>query len=82
MNKRKASRVQSYMETDLSTKSTVKLSPDVKAKIGQQLRAMYNDVVSQGVPDRFTEILRRLDEETPDQAVSSNKDEEGSNVPQ
>jgi hypothetical protein len=82
MNKRKASRVQSYMETDLSTNSTVKLSPDVKAKIGQQLRAMYNDVVSQGVPDRFTEILRRLDEETPDQAVSSNKDEEGSNVPQ
>jgi hypothetical protein len=82
MNKRKASRVQSYMETDLSAKSTGKLSPDVKAKIGQQLRAMYNDVVSQGVPDRFTEILRRLDEEPPEQVVSSNKDEEGSNVPQ
>lgn len=82
MNKRKASRVQSYMDTDLATKSTGKLGTDVKAKIGQQLRAMYNDVVSQGVPDRFTEILRRLDEETPDQVGSSKKDEGGSNVPQ
>jgi Anti-sigma factor NepR len=82
MNKRKASRVQTYMDTDLATKSTGKLGTDVKAKIGQQLRAMYNDVVSQGVPDRFTEILRRLDEETPDQVDSSKKDEGGSNVPQ
>src|SRR5437588_444833 len=28
------------------------LSRDVRSKIGQQLRAMYDDVVSQGVPDR------------------------------
>ena len=30
---------------------------------GQQLRAMYDDVVSAGVPDRFTEMLRQLDEQ-------------------
>jgi hypothetical protein len=24
---------------------------------------MYDDVVSEGVPDRFTEMLRRLDEQ-------------------
>ncbi len=82
MNKRKASQVQSYMETDLSTKSTGKLGTDVKAKIGQQLRAMYNDVVSQGVPDRFTEILRRLDEEPPEQVAGSKTDDGGSNGPQ
>jgi Anti-sigma factor NepR len=38
-----------------------KLGPDIKDKIGQQLRLMYDDVVSQGVPDRFLEILRDLD---------------------
>jgi hypothetical protein len=40
----------------------VRLGSDIKARIGQQLHAMYSDVVSQGVPDRFSEILRRLDQ--------------------
>jgi Anti-sigma factor NepR len=40
------------------------LGPEVKAKIGQQLRLMHDEVVSQGVPDRFAEILRRLDSPT------------------
>ena len=31
-------------------------------RIGQQLRAMYNDVVAQGIPDRFTELLKKLDD--------------------
>jgi hypothetical protein len=38
-----------------------KLSRDVQARLGQQLRAMYDDVVNQGVPDRFSELLTRLD---------------------
>jgi hypothetical protein len=37
-----------------------KLSREVQARLGQQLRAMYDDVVSQGVPDRFTELLNRI----------------------
>jgi len=37
-----------------------RLSRDVQARLGQQLRAMYDDVVSQGVPDRFNELLNRL----------------------
>ena len=40
------------------------LGPNVNAKIGQQLRLMYGGVVSQGVPDRFVEILRGLDDPT------------------
>jgi hypothetical protein len=40
------------------------LGPEVKAKIGHQLRLMYDEVVNQGVPDRFAEILRRLDPPT------------------
>jgi hypothetical protein len=67
MNKRKVQRTQSFMEAEAAARLPVKLGPDVKAKIGQQLRAMYNDVVNQGVPDRFAEILRRLDEKSPDE---------------
>jgi len=37
------------------------LDGDIQAKIGQHLRAMYDDVVRQGVPDRFMELLARLD---------------------
>lgn len=38
------------------------LGHEVRIKIGRQLRAMYDDVVRQGVPDRFVDLLNRLDE--------------------
>ena len=34
------------------------LGPDIKTRIGQQLRLMYGEVVNQGMPERFAEILR------------------------
>jgi hypothetical protein len=46
------------------SETVVKLGPDIKAKIGQQLRLMYGEVVDQGVPDRFAEMLKRLDDAT------------------
>jgi len=42
--------------------SPAKLNRDIQAKLGDQLRQMYNDVVSQGVPDRFADLLARLDQ--------------------
>ena len=38
-----------------------KLGREVQARLGQQLRAMYDDVVNQGVPDRFADLINRLD---------------------
>jgi hypothetical protein len=32
------------------------------AAIGCELRAMYADIIAQGVPDHFATILRRLDQ--------------------
>jgi N utilization substance protein A len=58
-------------EADLAPKPTLEdapeeapagAGPDIKAKIGQQLRAMHSDVVNQGVPDRFSGILHSLDQ--------------------
>jgi hypothetical protein len=38
------------------------LNAEIQARIGHQLRAMYDDVVRQGVPDRFADLVRKLDE--------------------
>jgi hypothetical protein len=40
----------------------VKLGRDVMAAIGRELRVMHADIVAEGVPEQFAEILRRLDE--------------------
>ena len=50
------------MKTEItSMQSDANLGRDIQSKIGDQLRAMYDDVVSQGVPDRFADRLKRLD---------------------
>jgi hypothetical protein len=38
------------------------LQPQVQDHIGRQLRAMYDTVLNQPVPDRFRELMDRLDE--------------------
>lgn len=40
-----------------------KLGREVQARLGQQLRAMYDEVVNQGVPTRFADLLNKLDGE-------------------
>ena len=49
------------------------LSAEIQSRIGHQLRAMYDDVVRQGVPDRFVDLVRKLDGPTgPSSAESGN----------
>jgi hypothetical protein len=44
-------------------RSEVRLGREVQARIGQQLRAMYDDVVSQGVPPHIADLVSRLSEQ-------------------
>jgi hypothetical protein len=44
-------------------KSEVRLGREVQARIGQQLRAMYDEVVSEGVPQRIADLVRRLSDQ-------------------
>jgi hypothetical protein len=46
------------------------LNPEIQSRIGHQLRAMYDDVVRQGVPDRFAELIRKLDAAPADEQVA------------
>jgi hypothetical protein len=47
-------------------KPEARLGREVQARIGQQLRAMYNDVVNQGVPSHIADLVRRLSEHEED----------------
>ena len=46
-------------------RTEARLGREIQARIGLQLRAMYNDLVSQGVPQHLADLVRRLsDQET------------------
>jgi hypothetical protein len=51
------------------------LNAEIQSRIGHQLRAMYDDVVRQGVPDRFAELIRKLDVPEPHPQVTRAGDE-------
>jgi hypothetical protein len=44
-------------------KPDVRLGREVQARIGQQLRALYDDVVNQGVPPHIADLVRRLSDQ-------------------
>ena len=48
------------------------LNAEIQSRIGHQLRAMYDDVVRQGVP----ELIRKLDVPKPDPQVGNAGDPE------
>ncbi len=47
-------------------KAEARLGREVQARIGQQLRAMYNDVVNEGVPQHLADLVRRLSDQDQD----------------
>ena len=54
------------------------LNAEIQSRIGHQLRAMYDDVVRQGVPDRFADLIKKLDtSESPPQVEDAGDPKEG-----
>jgi Anti-sigma factor NepR len=51
------------------------LNAEIQSRIGHQLRAMYDDVVRQGVPDRFADLIRKLDTPASDPQVGVTGDQ-------
>jgi hypothetical protein len=45
----------------VSGSSLTSLDRDIQTQIGDQLRAVYDDIVKQGIPDRFADLLSALD---------------------
>ena len=42
------------------------LGREIQAKIGLQLRTLYNDIVGEGVPDRFADLISQLEKSKDD----------------
>ena len=42
--------------------NSAKLDRNTRTKLGQHLRAVYDEVVNQGVPERFSALLDRLND--------------------
>ena len=51
------------------------LNAEIQSRIGHQLRALYDDVVRQGVPDRFAELIRKLDSPGAAEAIRKSNNE-------
>jgi hypothetical protein len=50
------------MSNEKQNKPAPVLGLAVMRVIGRELRAMYAEIIAEGVPDRFAEILLRLDD--------------------
>ena len=47
------------------------LEADLQAQIGRQLRAVYDEVVNEGVPDRFVRLLEELERKKKEGAMTA-----------
>ena len=65
MKQRKSAgrRESSMNKNELTVQHDPTLGREVQGRIGEQLRAIYDDVIQQGVPDRFADLLKRLDDQ-------------------
>jgi hypothetical protein len=59
-------------------KDAPRLGKEIQSRIGQQLRAMYDDVVKEGVPDRFADLLRKMEAPGGSAGRPDSGDKEGS----
>lgn len=53
------------------------LNAEIQSRIGHQLRAMYDDVVRQGVPDRFADLIRQLDSQEAASQITAEPTKDG-----
>lgn len=51
------------MQNEIQTrKRRGRLGRDVQSKLGKTLQAYFDDVIKEGVPDRFKDLLQKYDE--------------------
>jgi hypothetical protein len=56
-------RLKSTMQNEIQTrKRHGRLGRDVQSKLGKTLQAYFDDVVKEGVPDRFRQLLQQYDD--------------------
>jgi hypothetical protein len=61
MKSQRPAKRRTVKRTDRASGSHTVLNRDIQSKIGDQLRALHDNIVKEGVPDRFLDLLSRLD---------------------
>jgi hypothetical protein len=51
-----------HMETNSNRRARGRLSREDQRRLGDILQKVYDDVVQQGVPDRFKDLIGRIDQ--------------------
>lgn len=67
----KESSVQDQSQSD----NGPEIDPELQAHIGRHLKASYDDILSQSVPDRFLDLLSQLEAKTSDKSGSKGGNE-------
>lgn len=61
MKKRGQSRTMADLSTSAPQKNEPVLGPDIQSHLGRTLKASYEDIVRQPVPDKFHQLLKELE---------------------
>jgi hypothetical protein len=48
-------------QAKLRSRPSTRRPPSIDAELGKKMRAMYDDLVNQPIPERFVELLEQLD---------------------
>ncbi|MEN3791500.1 NepR family anti-sigma factor [Fulvimarina sp. MAC3] len=75
MDTRKAEKDAPGAERPAENKQESEMSFALPSAIGDRLKAYYNDVASEPVPDRFLSLLEQLDQAEGEQKRKSDKEE-------
>jgi len=62
--KSKGTKVRTEMQGNPSGRGGTAIDARIQAEIGKQLRAIYDDVINEPVPTKFTELLEKLEQST------------------
>lgn len=61
------------MKSPSGNRPPTQLETKVQAHIGGQLRQLYDQMISEPIPDRFTVLLDQLEKQPPERAAGSGK---------
>jgi len=62
--KKKGTKMRTELEGGSSGRAHARIDPRVQNEIGRHLRAIYDDVINEPVPDKFMELLEKLERST------------------
>jgi len=61
-NKNEGKKMRTALQGSASGRGNTPIDPRIQVEIGKHLRAVYDDVINEPVPDKFMELLLKLEQ--------------------